>query len=95
MTQEQLEETLVLGDFSKYLLGHDSFNRLHELYSQQAFTEMMTTGPLDAAQREAIYSKIRGQQDFLGLMKGYVDQATAIRAQDEQPNHSVDLDEPI
>jgi hypothetical protein len=72
-------EQIAMGDYCASLMMNDTFNALHDQFKHDAFIRMMSTGANETVQREAVYATVWGLQEFLGMMKGHVEQARAIR----------------
>lgn len=79
---------MVLGMYSKELLGDQRFQTLIQLFSQQMAADMLNTQPHEAKKREGIHAAYCGFGEFTDLVSKFAEAyETLVKASelDNQP----------
>lgn len=91
MTEDEL---IMLGDYCEDLLSQECFNFVAQQFHQQCFEHFMSSDTKE--DRERVYARMGGQQDFLSHMRAYVTQRDAIyqhnRALSDEDAHIPGID---
>lgn len=64
---------MVLGMFSKELLGDQRFQTLIQLFGQQMAADMLATAPHEAKKREGIHAAYSGFTEFTNLIHKFAE----------------------
>jgi hypothetical protein len=64
---------MVLGMFSKELLGDQRFQTLIRLFGQQMAADMLNTQPHEAKKREGLHAAYMGFAEFTNLMSKFAE----------------------
>jgi hypothetical protein len=64
---------MVLGMFSKELLGDQRFQTLIQLFGQQMAADMLNTAPHEAKKREGLHAAYMGFAEFTSLMSQFAE----------------------
>ena len=71
-------EVVTIGGYCEALMRDDTFNMLVKEFQEQSVRAMLVTEPHEHKKREGIYAEIRGFDQFIGLLRTYVEQAQDI-----------------
>ena len=77
---------MVLGQYSKELLGDQRFKTLIELFSQQMAADMLNTAPHEAKKREGIHAAYIGFTEFTNLIGKFAEAAATLAKASEIDN---------
>jgi hypothetical protein len=86
---------MVLGMYSKELLGDQRFQTLIQLFGQQMAADMLNTAPHEAKKREGLHAAYMGFAEFTDLMSKFAQAfETLAKANelDNQPLRVTDTD---
>lgn len=83
---------MVLGMYSKELLGDQRFQTLIELFGQQMATDMLLTQPHEAKKREGLHAAYCGFKEFTGLMAHFAQTAETLAKAAELDNQTTTTD---
>lgn len=77
---------MVLGMFSKELLGDQRFQTLIQMFGQQMATDMLNTAPHEAKKREGIHAAYCGFGEFTDLISKFAEAYETLAKANELDN---------
>jgi hypothetical protein len=83
---------MVLGMYSKELLGDHRFKTLIELFGQQMAADMLNTAPHEAKKREGIHAAYSGFTEFTSLIGKFSEAYETLLKQSELDNQPTTSD---
>lgn len=67
------DDIVVLGEYSKELLGDQRFTTLIKLFGQQMSADMLATAPNEVKKREGIHAAYTGFTEFTSLIAKFAE----------------------
>jgi hypothetical protein len=80
---------MVLGMFSKELLGDQRFQTLIQLFGQQMASDMLQTQPHETKKREGLHAAYMGFAEFTGLMSKFAEAYETLAKANELDNQPI------
>ena len=80
---------MVLGLYSKELLGDQRFQTLIQLFSQQMAADMLNTAPHEAKKREGLHAAYTGFAEFTSLMSKFAEAFETLAKASEIDNQTM------
>lgn len=77
---------LVLGMYSKELLGDQRFKTLIQMFGQQMAADMLNTAPHEAKKREGLHAAYMGFTEFTSLLAKFAEGYETLVKQGELDN---------
>ena len=84
------DDIVVLGMFSKELLGDQRFQTLIQLFGQQMAADMLNTAPHEAKKREGLHAAYMGFAEFTSLMSKFSEAYVTLTKASELDNNTSD-----
>lgn len=80
---------MVLGMYSKELLGDQRFQTLIQLFGQQMAADMLNTAPHEAKKREGLHAAYSGFAEFTNLMSKFAEAFVTLAKADDLDNQPI------